>query len=176
MREIVTERLLINNFTLQDMNNLYELIQDYQKSRYYKFDHKWPEAFSAYEKIITWFSSEDTYLAVRKKEENMFIGFINLTKEDEENGNIFNLGCVFNSKYHNKGYATEACLAYMNYIRLTYSNVQFVSGTAKDNIPANRLLKTLGFMINIENKSSFQDDDKNIPIVFEGYEYRLVPK
>ena len=174
MREIITERLVINNFNKQDVNNLYELIQDYQKSKNYKYDHKWPEVFSEYENIITWFSGEDPYLAVRIKEGNIFIGFVDLTKEEEDvNGNIYNLGFIFNSKYHNKGYAYEACLAYMSKLRLLYADVVFVTGTAKDNIPANKLIKKLGFKILKENKGYFQVDESNSPIMFEGYEYRL---
>ena len=173
MCEIITERLVINNFNNQDANNLYELIQDYKKSEYYKYDHQWPEELTEYENIITWFSSQDTYLAVRIKEGNVFIGFVNLTKEDEEKENIYNLGFVFNSKYHNRGYAFEACMAYMNKVRVLHPDVKFVTGTAKDNIPANKLIKKLGFKSVKESRGSFQVDERNNPIIFESCEYRI---
>jgi RimJ/RimL family protein N-acetyltransferase len=173
MREIITERLVINNFTQQDINNVYELIRDYKKSEYYKYDHQWPEDYSEYENILKWLSAEDNYLAVRIKKEGVFIGFINIAKEDDKNSNVYTLGFIFNSRYHNRGYASEACLACINDIRSLCTNVEFVTGTAKNNMPANKLLMKLGFKIVKESEIYFQVDERNNPIIFEGYEYYL---
>jgi [ribosomal protein S5]-alanine N-acetyltransferase len=173
MREIFTERLVLNNITRQDIDNVYELMHDYKRNEYYRYDHQWPEAYSEYENIIKSFASEDNYLAVRLKREGVFIGLISLTKEDDKNINLYNLGFIFNSKFQNKGYASEACTAYINEIRSLYIDVKFITGTAKSNIPANKLLKKLGFRIVKENEAYFQFDEKNNPINFEAYEYFL---
>jgi RimJ/RimL family protein N-acetyltransferase len=170
VREIITDRLILNNFTPADAENLYGLIADYRASPTYKFDHKWPESPAEYGDIAKWFSSGDDYLAVRLQSDGSLIGFVNLTREGD--GHTFNLGFIFDSRYHRQGYAFESCQAYLDYARSMGENVSFITGTAKENQPANRLLRKLGFTVVKECSGSFQVDERNNPIVFQGYEYR----
>jgi len=169
MRQIITDRLILNNFTKDDTEDLYELIIDYRKSQIYKYDHKWPESLIEYNDIVKWLSDEDDYLAVRKMTDRAFIGFVNITKGELKNR--YNLGFIFNTKYHNNGYAFEACQSYMVYLRSLNREIEFITGTAKDNVSANKLLVKLGFKVIKESYESFQTDEQNNPIIFQGYEY-----
>jgi [ribosomal protein S5]-alanine N-acetyltransferase len=174
MIEIVTDRLIIRNFDDTDFDDLCELISDYSKSIYARYDQKWPKTKDELHKVLEWFSNNDVYLAVVLKSENAFIGFINLVKENIENPITYNLGYVLHSNYHNNGYAYEACTAYIAYAKSKYGVQEIVTGTAKDNNRSCRLLEKLGFIKIKEEEVNLQTDEYGNPINFIGCMYKVV--
>jgi [ribosomal protein S5]-alanine N-acetyltransferase len=173
MRIIETNRLILNNFQLSDLDDLFELVTDYCSTEYSKYDQKWPNTKDGIKKVIEWFSSNDVYLAVRTKHDNKVIGFINLSKEDIEVPVTYNIGYIFNSKYHKQGFAFEACKAYLEYGKNEFGLVEVITGTAKENRSSCKLLEKLGFKLIKKEKVHLQIDENAKPIEFIGCNYKI---
>ena len=144
MRSIRTSRLAIRNFCPEDWRDLHEMIIQYQASGFAQYDHPWPTSEIEIRRISEWFSSGDSYLAVCLLETDKLIGFVALNREKRVDGLAFNLGYVFNSDYHGRGFATEACQAAIEHAFEREGASRIVSGTAPANHPSRRLLARLG--------------------------------
>jgi RimJ/RimL family protein N-acetyltransferase len=110
MTKLETQRLTVRNFRISDWKALYEMINQYESSKFAAFDHQWPTSPEEIEKITEWFASGDSYFAVCLKDTERFVGFVSLNQKQKDHRE-FNIGYIFNSDYHGKGYATEACRA-----------------------------------------------------------------
>ena len=111
MTTIETKRLIIRNFKTSDTETLLEMILQYEASEYAVYDQPWPVSPEEIKGVTEWFASRDSYLAVCLKDTQRFIGFVALNPEQKEGCHEYNLGYIFNSNFHGKGYATEACHA-----------------------------------------------------------------
>jgi [ribosomal protein S5]-alanine N-acetyltransferase len=171
MKIIQTERLILTNFKTTDLPAFVDLINDYQKFEYSKYDHKWPAATEELSNVLKWFSSKDDFLSVKLIGDEKVIGFVSLVKDTVENSKVYNLGYIFNSEYHGCGYAFEACDGYLNFAIRELKAEQFKTGTAKENTKSCKLLAKLGFQIIKEEKRHFQETEKGDPIEFVGVEY-----
>ena len=73
MIELITDRLLIRNFTANDTDDLHTMIQQYSASLYALMDHKWPTEKEEIRKVAEWFASGDRFLVVCLKDSGKFI-------------------------------------------------------------------------------------------------------
>jgi len=89
MRSIETERLLLRNFSQNDDDAFFDLINNYNNSPMSKHDHEWPKNNLELLNILNWFCTLDDYLAVIVKNENKIIGTVNITKENTPNNNVY---------------------------------------------------------------------------------------
>ncbi len=171
MIQYETERLLIRNFNTNDWKELQKMIIQYQSSEYAKYDHPWPTNEDEIKKITEWFASGEDYLAVTLKDSNKFIGFVSLNKTS--NKYSLDLGYVFNSEYHGKGFSTEACKMAINHAFNNLKIETVLATTAFENIPSRRLLERLGFNKKSENMASFPGRMDEKPFEFLAYTYEL---
>jgi len=144
LTSIETERLIIRNFTKDDSSELREMVLQYVASPYAIYDHQWPTSEEEIRGVAEWFASGDRYLAVCLKPEGTFIGFVCLNPEEGSTPTAVNIGYIFNSDYHGRGYATEACRAALVRAFTELGAERVVTGTAKENEPSCRLLARLG--------------------------------
>ena len=176
MIRIETERLLIRNFTIEDIQGLYAIAMDYEKSDLAQFDHgPWPSDIEEHKKIVKWFAEGDDFVAVVLKESKKLIGFISKGKKEGKE-NEYEFGYIFHSNYHGKGYASESCKAVIDYMFEVLEAERISSGTAKVNKPSNALLLKLGFRMIGEKTRSFREDSDGNKIEFVGMEYLLSKK
>jgi RimJ/RimL family protein N-acetyltransferase len=173
MTLLETERLTIRTFSISDWEALRELILQYESSRFAVYDQPWPTSPEEIKNITEWFASADRYLAVCLKDTGRFVGFVALNQEPNEHERTFNLGYVFHSSYHGKGFATEACRAVLSHAFDRLRAQRVVSGTAATNSASCRLLERLGFKKISENTGSFRNAPDGTPIEFLGYSYEL---
>ncbi len=147
MTPLETERLIVRRFAEADWQGLHEMIVKYQESENAAYDptHPWPTSPREIKKVVGWFASGDSYLAVSLKDTGQFIGFVCLNPQDKEGSREYNLGYLFDSNYRGQGYATEACRAMLGRAFGELQADQVVTGTATANIPSVRLLERLGF-------------------------------
>ena len=173
MIKLETERLIIRNFKSDDWKDIAVIAMDYEQSEYTIYDHgPWPSNQEEYKGIAEWFVKGDDFAAILLKEEEKLIGWIAKGKiENKENA--YNLGYIFHSSFHGKGYASESCKAIIKYIFEELQADEIITGTGKLNIPSNKLLKRLGFSKTGETKQAFRKDGKGNPIEFVGVDYRL---
>jgi [ribosomal protein S5]-alanine N-acetyltransferase len=106
-----TERLLIRNFEENDWKAVHEYTSDYNVMKYI------PEGVLSEENTKEFvnknLSGDPEQFAVILIEENTLIGHIAFHKYFGDH--TYEIGWVFNSKYYNKGYASEAAKAVLKY-------------------------------------------------------------
>ena len=147
------------------------MIIQYESSEYAKYDHQWPTASEEIKKVINWFVSGDSYLAVSLKDNQQFIGLISLTQQEDLHE--YGFGYIFNSNYHHKGYAFEACKAVLDYAFNHLKAHKVTAGTAAVNVSSCKLLERLSFTIVGEKTSSFRKSIDGKPIEFVGLTFSL---
>lgn len=109
-----------------------------------KYEDPWPTSTEKIKEIAQWFANGDEYLAVSLKEPGKVIGFIAINRRKEREEPVHNLGYVFNPEFNGQGFATESCLACMDYVFDELKAVSIVTGTHPDNESSVRLLTRLG--------------------------------
>jgi RimJ/RimL family protein N-acetyltransferase len=149
------------------------MIVQYEASEVAAYDQQWPTSIEEIKGITEWFASGDNFLAVCLKETTQFIGFVALNPEGEDGNNEYNIGYVFNSRYHGHGYATEACEEILNRAFGQLQATRVITGTAAVNQNSCRLLERLGFQNVGERMSSFKNAADGTPIEFLGYIYAV---
>jgi ribosomal-protein-alanine N-acetyltransferase len=163
MTEIKTDRLIIRNFTPDDWKDLQEIVIDKEASEYAIYDHQFPTSENEVKVITEWFSKGDNFLSVYEMTINKVIRYVSLNGKSDKKRD---LGYCFHSAYQGKGYATEACVAVINYAFNTLNVESITSGTANLNYPSRKLLDKLGFCKVGEGVSSFRKNAEGKPIEF----------
>jgi RimJ/RimL family protein N-acetyltransferase len=169
-----TDRLVIRNFSIDDWQDLQEMIIQYQASEYAIYDHKWPTSTEEIKGIAKWFADGDSYLAVCLKNTRKLIGFVSTNQNKKEGSLDVSLGYCFNFNYHGKGYATESCQALIDYAFEQLGADRIVTGTAAANHPSCQLLKRLGLKKTGESTGSFWNTPDGKPIEFLGFSFALL--
>jgi ribosomal-protein-alanine N-acetyltransferase len=169
-----TDRLIIRNFYADDWRDLQEMVIKYQESEYAKYDHKWPAATAEIKGIVEWFADGDNYLVVCLRTTGKLIGFIALNPGEEEGGVEYNLGYVFHTDYHGKGYATEGCRAVLDHAFGPLAADRVVTGTAAANKPSCQLLRRLGMKETGQQIGSLQETPGGEPIEFVGLSFAIL--
>ena len=173
MTTLVTERLEVRNFTVDDALVLREMVLQYQASAYAVYDHKWPTSADEIRGVAEWFAGGDRFLAVCLRDTGRFIGFVSLGATEGTNDTVYSLGYCFDFDYHGGGYATEACQAALAHAFDVLEADKVTSGTAAANEPSCRLLARLGFRRVGEQTASFWTDADGAPIEFLAYSFVL---
>ena len=173
MVAIETDRLLIRNFQAGDSECLRKMIMQWESSEYAAYDHEWPTSEGEIRRITEWFASGDSFVAVCLKDMGGFIGFISLNRTENEESREFNLGYIFDSDYHSRGYATEGCRVVVDFAFAGLGAQRVITGTAAANYPSCRLLGRLGMVKTGESKGSFRKTPDGAPIEFVGWAFAL---
>ncbi|HDR7784405.1 MULTISPECIES: GNAT family N-acetyltransferase [Bacillus] len=137
---IKAERLLIRNFEFKDWQAVHEYTSDSDVMKYI------PEGA---------FTEEDTRNFVNKNmgenaenfpviliDENILIGHIVFHKYFDEH--TYEIGWVFNPKYFNKGYASEAAQATLKYGFKEMKLHRIIATCQPQNIPSYRVMEKIG--------------------------------
>jgi RimJ/RimL family protein N-acetyltransferase len=171
MDAIQTERLTIRNFVPEDWQDLRTMIVQYQASPYAAYDHQWPTSEDELRGVAKWFANGDSYFAVCLRPMGTFIGFVCLNAEAGEP--VHDLGYIFNSDHHGRGYATEACRAIVDHAFAVLGAERVVTGTAAANEPSCRLLERVGLKRVRESVGSLSESADGKPIEFVGCDWAL---
>lgn len=172
MTVIETARLIIRNFGADDWQDLREVIITYQASEYAQYDHKWPTTAEEIKGITEWFAAGDRYLAVCLKTKGILVGLVALNPSEEKGGEL-NLGYIFHTDYHGKGYATEGCRAVLDYAFGQLAVDRVVTGTAVANEPSCRLLRRLGMKETGQHTEALQATGDGVPVEFAGLSFAI---
>ncbi|MBQ9746483.1 MAG: GNAT family N-acetyltransferase [Clostridia bacterium] len=161
-----TERLTIKNFTPQDWRALKEITSDFGRSEYAVYDMPFPKDDETIKDMAKIYAETGLFFSVRLGE--AMIGYVCFHELDGD----YDIGYIFHSAYHGKGYAAEACTALMEHIAKTKNAKVFTAGTALANTPSRKLLEKLGFVLVGTETLSFYKDESGNDIFFEGGIYR----
>ncbi len=173
MIRLETDRLILRNFTEKDINDFYEYMSLESTARYEDFDPK------TYEECIYSLKGRiprDNIMAVILKESGKLIGDVHYSDKGEYE--TYEIGYHFNEKFWNNGYATEACIAMLDYIFNELGGRRIYAECNEDNYSSIKLLERLGMRREghfIEDVA-FKKDSHGNPIYENGYSYAILKK
>lgn len=165
-----TGRLTVRHVVAEDWTSIRNIWVDFNSTEYAQYDtpHITEDA-NVQARIAKWAAAnrgiEHMFFGVCLEEK--VIGYVAFNIR--ENG--YEIGYCFHSAYHGKGYAKESMLALFDYLR-TLGITEFSAGTALNNTPSVKLLRSLGFELVAREKVSFYKDADGNDIVFDGGIFR----
>ncbi|MHB9032005.1 MAG: GNAT family N-acetyltransferase [Anaerolineae bacterium] len=170
MVALETDRLLIRTYRPDDWQALHAMITRYQANPLSRYDQPWPTDPAAYPAIAATLAGYDGMLVVCLKDSGEYIGHVTFTPGEK---GVFELGYIFDERFHGRGYASEACRAVISRAFSELHACKVTAGTALANTPSLHLLARLGFHKTSETQVSFQVDANGKPIEFTGGWFEL---
>ncbi|MBP9793983.1 MAG: GNAT family N-acetyltransferase [Flavobacterium sp.] len=167
-----TERLVLRPLELSDTDAFFAMNDNPNVAKYLRIPiTSLAEAETYIQKIITEYQQNSIgRFAVILKENKQLIGFSGLKfRKNEENNhqNFYDLGYRFSEEHWNKGFATEAALAWIEYGFKTMQLPSIHACAENENKGSNHVLKKIGFVftnqyyINQTLHNWYQLDQKN---------------
>ncbi len=140
-----TERLTLRELKLSDKDNLYKILSDEETMKYY------PSPFSE-DKVENWIKwNIENYnkyghglWAVILKDNNQFIGDCGITMQEIDGEILAEVGYHINKAYWNKGYASEASKAVIEYAFNNLNYNELYTYTDTKNIPSIKVAQKNG--------------------------------
>ena len=137
---IETERMIVRDFTLDDLDDLQEIFGGAEVMKYCEPAYSREKT----EKFLREFCiGRKGAAAAVLKESSKVIGYI-LFNEYEES--VYEIGWIFNRQYWRRGYAYEACRAVMAY-GFSERNAHKIFAEAIDGVKSVGLMKKLGMRL-----------------------------
>lgn len=176
---LVTKRLVIRNFLLDDVPALQEIVIAKETGEYAVYDYEWPTSEEAIAGLAERYAGYDGFLAVCLKETGRLIGFLSFdpvqqeAEGDEPPDPTFELGYCLHPAFRGHGYITEACRAIAGYAFVILSASKICAGTAAVNTPSLGVLQRIGMRKVREETVAFRNDANGDPIAFTGYMFEL---
>jgi len=176
MVKLYTDRLIIRDYILDDLETNHELLSS-NIVMYYLQDIKTSTIEETRENLLTLIddqkSKERKYYCFRieNKETNEFIGSIGYTVLDNTPyGKLVHLGYFIKEIYWNKGYTTEALKRTIDFSFNENNVYRIHTGCLKDNISSEKIMKKCGFIKEAEFKEYVFHDGK----LKDRVEYRML--
>lgn len=165
-----TERLLIRKFSPADHRDLFEYLSREEVVKYEPYE-VFTEEESLREAVRR--SENPDFLAVCLKDGGKMIGNIYLSKREFD---TWELGYVFNSDYHGRGYATEAAKAAVDDAFRNRGARRVIAMCNPLNERSWKLLERLGMRRegHLRQNIYFKKDKSGCPIWLDTYEYGIL--
>ena len=149
-----TERMLIREFTPEDVEDLHEILGDDETMKLCEpaYNHAKTQKF-----LEDFCIGRKGALAAAQKESGKVIGYI-LFKAIEQD--IYEMGWFFNRKYWRQGYAYEACTKVMEYA-FDVMHVHKIIAETIDAARSVKLMEKLGMVCEGVQRSQARDNAGN---------------
>ncbi|MDF2844658.1 MAG: family N-acetyltransferase [Herbinix sp.] len=169
MIRLETERLILRNYRVEDLNDIYEYFNNEDVARYEDF---YPMSKEDVNELIDEWKDKDSRLVVELKDNNKVIGSIGYFVDEDGD---YSMDFDFNPSYGKKGYATEAGKKLLSYLFHTVGAKEIYGDCDINNVNSWRLLEKLGFkrLKQIDNES-YKDDMDGNPILISIYLYKIM--
>ena len=161
-----TDRCIVREITVEDVDRLYEIYADEDVKRY--IEDLYSDKEKEIEHTINYITHQYRFYeyglwVVISKETNELIGRAGIFDRDKQDAT--ELGFVFEKNSWGKGIATEVLSAIMNYAREELDIKKLYAHADKDNIRSKKLLEKLGFTQTISvmiDEKSYERFESNI--------------
>lgn len=143
---LTTERLIIREMTVEDVDALYEIYEDPDASRYTENLYEDRNAEIAYIKEYIHYQYELTEYGIwvlQRKEDGKLIGRAGIT--NREGYETAEVGYVLRKDCRHMGYAMESLQAVLSYAKKELAFEKLMAFTKAENIGSVKLLTKLGF-------------------------------
>ena len=144
---IETKRLYLRELQLNDVNELVKILCDNESMTFYPRPYTQDEVIRWVRRNIKSYKENKFGLwAVINKEDNFFIGDCGITLQNIENKWLPELGYHINKDFCNKGYATEAAKACIDYAFQVLKLSKIFTYTKVDNFPSRKVAEKNGML------------------------------
>lgn len=165
---IETDRLLLRNYQVSDLDGVLQYFSDEEVSKYEDF---YPMSEEQVRNMITEWKTMDNRLVAQLKASQSVIGSIGYWIDDEGH---YCIDYDFNPKFCKKGYATEAGNALVQYLFETVGVNAIYGDCDVRNVSSWKLLERLGFQrIRQLDNQSYKNDENGNPIFIRTFLYEL---
>jgi ribosomal-protein-alanine N-acetyltransferase len=166
MIKLETERLILRNYQLDDIDEVYEYFSNEEVARYEDF---YPMSKDEVNELVTSWVSMDNRLVVVLKDLDKVIGSVGYWIDEDED---YSIDFDFNPKFGKLGFATEAASKLLQYLFDVIKIPRIFGDCDIRNINSYHLLERLGFdRIEQIDKESYKDDKDGNPILISIYLY-----
>lgn len=144
MELLATERLVLRNFTEEDLESLLDYRNDERCFRWQRGQFRQPEPLL---NLIRSSSADDLnhdgkkHLAIARKEDNLLVGDLFLSLADP----TITLGYTISYHFHRQGFAFELLSALTERLHQLYPQREMVCCVEQENAASIALLQKLGF-------------------------------
>jgi ribosomal-protein-alanine N-acetyltransferase len=172
---IETERLIIREHLPSDWTDLYEYLS---LPETYIFEPGEPISIDQAKQLSIEKSKERSFLPVILKSIQKMIGHLYFNQIDPKEFLTWEIGYIFNPKFHNHGFATEAVKAIIQYGFEQLHAHKIVAHCNPKNIPSYRVLEKAGMLREgyFKEKAFFRKDINNNPIWHDCVSYGILHK
>lgn len=164
-----TERLVLRNYTMNDIPAVHDYFSNEDVARYEDF---YPMTMEEVKKELTEWKDMDNRMAVQLKGSGELIGSVGYWVDD--NGK-YSIDYDFNPKFQNKGYATEAAKEVIRHLTEDLHIKEIYGDCDERNTDSSNLLLRLGFKKIYKNENaSYKNDAAGNPIIItvNVYQYK----
>lgn len=168
MIRLETERLILRNYTLDDVPAVHDYFSNEDVARYEDF---YPMTLEEVTEIINEWKDMDNRMTVQLKESGELIGSVGYWIDD--NGK-YSIDYDFNPRFQNKGYATEAAREIVRHLVKDLSVTDIYGDCDERNVASASLLLRLGFKkVYTNTNASYKNDADGNPIVITADVYKF---
>lgn len=169
MIQLETERLILRNYRVEDIADVYEYFSDERVARYEDFD---PMTMEEVTDEVTEWSTMDNRLVAVLKETGKVIGSVGYWYDEEDEDDDYSIDYDFNPAYGKKGYATEAATKLLEYL-FTVKKIPKIFGDCDIRNEASfKTMERLGFTrVKQIDHASYKNDANGNPIEISIYLY-----
>lgn len=167
MIQLETERLILRNYHLEDIDEVFQYFSNEEVARYEDFDPMTKEEVT--EEVTEWADMDNRLVAVRK-DNHKVIGSVGYWIDEDGD---YSIDYDFNPAYGKQGYATEAAEKLLQYLFKEVKIPRIYGDCDIRNTNSWHLLERLGFqrMKQLDN-ASYKDDKNGNPIRISIYIYQ----
>jgi ribosomal-protein-alanine N-acetyltransferase len=170
---LTTERLIIRPFLERDYQDLHEYLS---LKETYRFEPGEPVSLEQAKKLASERAKGTDFWAVTLKDSKKLIGHISFIQTEPKFFLTWEIGYIFNPAYQNKGYASEAARALVDYAFTKLGAHRVIGYCNPENIPSWKVLEKCGMKREgLRRKNAFFRKDKDgLPIWFDSYGYAIL--
>ncbi|HAE22315.1 MAG TPA: GNAT family N-acetyltransferase [Spirochaetaceae bacterium] len=170
---IETPRLTIRRFAKTDAQDLFEYLS---LPDTYLFEPGEPISLEEAHALASERSSGGSFFAVELKGANRMIGHLYFDKIEPCYFMTWELGYIFNPRYHNKGYCSEAAKAIVDYGFSVLLAHRIVAHCNPLNCASWKVLERIGMKRegHFKKMAFFRKDENGSPLWHDAYAYGLV--
>lgn len=147
---IKTNRMVIRDFHVNDVNDMYDILGDDETMRNCEPAYTMEKTTEFLQKFCI---DKKGAVAAVEEETNKVIGYILFHKFEED---MYEMGWIFNREFWGQGYAFEACKAMIDYA-FDSMNVHKIFAETIDEIKSVHLMKKLGMKLEGIQRSHVKD-------------------
>jgi [ribosomal protein S5]-alanine N-acetyltransferase len=170
---IRTKNLIIRNHIESDWKYLYDYLS---LPEIYIFEPGEPVTMEESKTMISERCKSNDFLAVVHKERKYMIGHLYFHHADPKHFMTWELGFIFNPKFQNKGYCTEASSAILDYAFTALKAHKVVAFCNPKNIPSWKVLEKIGMEKEgcFKQKAFFRNDEDGNPLWHDCFAYGIL--